>query len=256
MSLQSLPFRLQADLPDVLSGNLTLHIIPRPVAEPDLEPSDEIVTTFARAIAAQYFCSSPKPTKIANRSRIRTTSGGYEYVYDVMNVPSASLLVLVALLAQTAHAGDEIDLVRVGIDPQVNPMSSQRHNALWHPDDTLSVSREVPFRVSRPDDFTLGEAVDVRVEFQDDLTPEQAEAVGADLEIWGFLEAMGGFLFDFEEQADFSPEFGQSAHIEPNVIEYTKDVLDSTPRSLNLLINFARGLVRNGLVVRHLEFAQ
>jgi hypothetical protein len=252
VDLDKLPFTLEWAVP---SGDLTgrlLVTLAGKARDADLGGSVGCLEMFAAAAGHQLFTDSEATTRMEETQRVQTPDQSWQVEFEVASLPARALTVLAALLAQTCHSGDPLDTVRF----QLLNRGTLGQFPRMAPEDVVRPVASIPFQLTTPEYYDPEQALDVTIEFAAPVTAERVDQIDEGLATWGYMVAMGGFLFSFEEQEDFIPEFGATEHLGPSVVRYIKEPFDGPPFAIHALVNYAAGLHRLGSPVHSLSIEQ
>lgn len=242
------PFDLSLSLPADPEAVVELTVVSATDRQEDLEPSDEIVQIFSMAVNSQMF-SDGGSGAVAQASlldsgfdpRLRS----WTYVFKMRAVPPKSLAVLVALLAQTRHAGDPIS--RVTVRPRGAMARDVGIEALISELTNSPVPRpHLPFEVEWAASALESRALMFTFEFGTTISRPVAEGFERALNVWDHLLFFGGFRFDFTWNENFFPRVGRTAHQSPTALTHALDVFEAAPFALNCIFNWAAAVHTQG----------
>jgi len=262
MNLDNLPFACDIALP-VHAKQYQLEItLVGNTAHSDsdvaLVASDEMLVLFSAAINAQLMNAELIKNVHAQFNLLDKNTHHnndmleLKYLYDVQNIDNHSFLILLSLLAQVVHAEDPLQHLIIqykAIEPQslgtygLEPFSI--NNIINLPDN-------LPFLIENEHEEDQ-DSCSIAFEFESKITPSIFNELKEDLHIWDHLVVMGGFLFDFQEQEDFSPEFGRTSHYTPTSVEHYLNSFDADQIALNAIINLCLKLHLANISIEHLE---
>ena len=245
------PFDLSLSLPTDLEAVVELTVASDTDKREDLEASDEIVQIFTMAVNAQMFSDGSTGT-IAQASLLDSDFDPrlrmWKYVFKMRSVPPTSLAVLVALLAQTRHAGDPVS--RVTIRPQGEMAREVGVEQLIRELTNSPTPRpHLPFDVEWADSALESRALMFTFEFGTALSRQVVEGLERALNVWDHLVFFGGFKFDFTWNEDFFPRVGRTAHLSPTLITHALDDFEAPPFALNCVFNWAAAIHTQGYAV-------
>jgi hypothetical protein len=245
------PFDLSLSLPTDLEAVVELTVASDTDKREDLEASDEIVQIFTMAVNAQMFSDGSTGT-IAQASLLDSDFDPrlrmWKYVFKMRSVPPTSLAVLVALLAQTRHAGDPVS--RVTVRPQGGMAREVGVEQLIRELTNSPTPRpHLPFDVEWADSALESRALMFTFEFGTALSRQVVEGLERALNVWDHLVFFGGFKFDFTWNEDFFPRVGRTAHLSPTLITHALDDFEAPPFALNCVFNWAAAIHTQGYAV-------
>jgi hypothetical protein len=242
------PFDLSLTVPAVDEGVVELMVEGDTDKREDLEASDEIVQIFTMAVNFQMFSDGRNGT-IAQASLLDSDFDprlrAWKYVFKMRGVPHKSLAVLVALLAQTRHAGDPVS--RVTIRPQGGMAREVGVERLMRELTNTPMPRpHLPFDVEWADSALGSRALMFTFEFGTALSRQVVEGLERALNVWDHLVFFGGFKFDLTWNEDFFPRVGRTAHLLPTLITHALDNFEAPPFALNCVFNWAAAVHHQG----------
>lgn len=216
--------------------------------EESLQPSGEAVELFALATNEQLFSKGRgRPVRAMMElldKKVEANGGRWRYRYRVQSVPPEAFLILLALLTQTAYAGEPLE--RVSIQSRTPPRHAVDTRAF------MQMDRQVPQQIINPPfpvEYNTSMArkhSTVTMEFVDPIAPAFFAQVSESYNIWDHLVAFGGFHLDFLEQEGFSPDFGRTTHLGPRTIEHSIDNFDGYESAFHALVNLGAHLHAEG----------
>ena len=242
------PFDLSLDLPAADEAVVQLTVGSDTDKREDLEASDEIVQIFTMAVNSQMFSDGVTAT-IAQASLIDSDfdrgQRAWKYVFKMRSVPPKSLAALIALLAQTRHAGDPVS--RVTVRPQGGMPREVGVEQLIRELTNSPVPRpHLPFDVEWAESALESRALMFTFEFGTALSRQVVEGLERALNVWDHLVFFGGFKFDFTWNEDFFPRVGRTAHLSPTLITHALDDFEAPPFALNCVFNWAAAVHTQG----------
>ena len=245
----ALPFDLSLDLPADGEAVVDLTLNSETDDREDLEPSDEIVQIFTMAVNAQMFSDPAGSGRLAHAALLESAFdpgvGTWKYVFKLHAFPPTSLPVLVALLAQTRHAGDAI--TRVTFRPQRPTLGEANLDQLIRELTTSPVpGPKLPYSVEWAEGVLASRALMLTFEFRTAVNRHVVEGVERALNVWDHLLFLGGFRFEFTENEKFWPRLGRTAHLTPTIVTHALDIFDAPLCALNCVFNCAAAIHDQG----------
>jgi hypothetical protein len=247
-----LPFDVQISLPLESEAEVELTVQGATGEREDLEPSDEMVHIFAMAVNAQMFSDNGSGTLARVAVLESLFDGGarcWRYAFAVRAVPPRAVAVLVALLAQTRHAGDPITRVtlRARGTPEADVSVDQLTRALMK---SVVPRPNLPFSIEWGEGVLESRPLMFTFEFGSPVARQAVESFERALNVWDHLLFFGGFKFDFTWNEDFFPRVGRTAHLTPTLITHALDVFDAPPFALNCVFNWAAAIHNQGYALK------
>jgi hypothetical protein len=248
-----LPFDLDLSLPLASEAEVELTIHSTTGEREALEPSDEIVHIFAMAVNAQMFSDDGSAGTLARvavlESLFDSAACCWRYAFAVRAVPPRAVAVLVALLAQTRHAGDPITRVtlRARGTAEADVSVDQLTRALMK---SVVPRPNLPFSIEWGEGVLESRPLMFTFEFGSPVARQAVESFERALNVWDHLLFFGGFKFDFTWNEDFFPRVGRTAHLTPTLITHALDVFDAPPFALNCVFNWAAAIHNQGYALK------
>jgi hypothetical protein len=245
----TLPFELDVLLPrDAREYEIDIELSGETEEEDALKASDEMVRLFALAVNEQMLSKGRGEPIIArmelSESFVEDAGQRWRYLYRAQSVPPSSYFVLLALLAQTRFAEAPLQHVSIRARGERAGFLDTR--------ELMLLDRNVPERIAElPFTVDEGERVEsnfvaITMRFRERVSLELFEVIAEAFNIWDHHVILGGFEFDFREQEDFSPEFGRTAHLSPNVVEHALENFSGAESACNAIVNFGARLHAEG----------
>lgn len=249
----ALPFSLDVSLPTTtFSGEVRIVIeCVEAVGDGPPRPSEEVVSLFATAVTRQLFTdpAARREARCEVLSFRREREGAVaRFTLEMESYDPVSVLVLVSLLAQVSFAGDMISRVAIAATTSAPDSGAEALFARLDEFRDLKVSRSMPFHVELSDGVAPFSCA--AFTFMAPISPDQFEELRIGFDVWGHIVHLGGYLFDFVEQGEFTTEFGRTAHLAPARVEHVWDTFEGWNGAFEPLINLAVQCHRTGMPVK------
>ena len=192
------------------------------VNNPDFISSYEVLEALIDAIGLDFF------GRDRCKVELKTVNNGRDSLLKLAtsNFPSDGIAVLLSLWTQTRFSGDQISSV-----------------SIFRKESTaIERSVVIPLRVEQSEPIQYLETyqhpeLELDISCGTEFNVAQVNLIDHVCELWGFLDALGGFDFNLKPQEHFAPDYGDLVHLTPKMLKYTNSRLSGCTVALQYLLN-------------------